>query len=500
MAVGDVWQASATSPVTENSDTYTLLNDMTLTPGEAGDYLIWFSSSVKVDSVERDVFCAVFVGGTIETNSERYILEETSMTGRYGIIGTFWYATGVGATEAIEIRVKTSSASTNFDFLERTLIIRRVNSSDIFHNSHLSEQQISGAEAQLTNCTQTPGAGDYVAWFSASVHNGSTAITHARTRMFINAVAQTHTERQMCCEGSFPNTEHILASHMKIANLGASEVVEVKGYRDGSTMSIFGKALTLHKEDEGNVIEKTATDEQTVTSSTYATIPGMTDTPGAGDYLVFFSGNFSKSSGSSNTINIAIAKDAWNRGFDELNFDYVRFPSDGNLKDMSFPIWDGTTSKSLVIKEFFKHLRENLPEANLSVDLFGLSTVDYGLGVGQIIENAYQYFDFVCPMVYPSHYAEGFLGYQNPAEYPHQVVKRSMEGALQKLNLFNQLHPTKAKLRPWLQDFDLGATYDKKQVRLEINAVSEALGENFSGFMLWNSENIYTKEAPLPAE
>jgi len=310
MAVGDVWQASATSPVTENSDTYTLLNDMTLTPGEAGDYLIWFSSSVKVDSVERDVFCAVFVGGTIETNSERYILEETSMTGRYGIIGTFWYATGVGATEAIEIRVKTSSASTNFDFLERTLIIRRVNSSDIFHNSHLSEQQISGAEAQLTNCTQTPGAGDYVAWFSASVHNGSTAITHARTRMFINAVAQTHTERQMCCEGSFPNTEHILASHMKIANLGASEVVEVKGYRDGSTMSIFGKALTLHKEDEGNVIEKTATDEQTVTSSTYATIPGMTDTPGAGDYLVFFSGNFSKSSGSSNTINIAIAKDS----------------------------------------------------------------------------------------------------------------------------------------------------------------------------------------------
>jgi len=197
--------------------------------------------------------------------------------------------------------------------------------------------------------------------------------------------------------------------------------------------------------------------------------------------------------------NIAIAKDALKHGFDEVNFDYTRFPSDGDLQDMSFPLWDKNTPRNLIIKEFYKHLREKLPKDTLSIDLFGLSTVNFDLGIGQIIEDAYQYFDFVCPMVYPSHYAEGFLGYQNPAEYPYEVVKYSMENALKKLNLLNQLHPTKARLRPWLQDFDLGATYDEKQVRSEIDAVSKALGENFSGFMLWNSENIYTKEALLPA-
>lgn len=197
--------------------------------------------------------------------------------------------------------------------------------------------------------------------------------------------------------------------------------------------------------------------------------------------------------------NIAIAQDVLNRGFDELNFDYVRFPSDGNLQDMNFPLWDEITPRNVIIKEFYKYLREKLPQAVLSIDLFGLSTVNSDLGVGQVIENAYQYFDFVSPMVYPSHYAEGFLGYQNPAEYPHEVVKHSMESALKKLNLLNQLNPTKAKLRPWLQDFDLGATYDEEQVRAEIDAVSEALGENFSGFMLWNSKNIYTKEALFPA-
>ena len=197
--------------------------------------------------------------------------------------------------------------------------------------------------------------------------------------------------------------------------------------------------------------------------------------------------------------NIAIAEDVLNQGFDEVNFDYVRFPSDGDLQDMSFPLWDGTLSRNLIIEEFYKCLRERLPRAILSIDLFGLSTVNFDLGIGQVIEDAYRYFDFVCPMVYPSHYADGFLGYQNPATYPYEVVKHSMQSSLKKLNLFSQANPTEAKLRPWLQDFDLGATYDEKMVRLEINAVSEALGKDFSGFMLWNSENIYTEGALLPA-
>ena len=121
--------------------------------------------------------------------------------------------------------------------------------------------------------------------------------------------------------------------------------------------------------------------------------------------------------------NIDIAKDALNKGFDELNFDYVRFPSDGNLKDMSFPFWDEETPKHLIIRQFFKYLRQELSDAKISIDLFGLSTVSSDdLGVGQVIEDAFEYSDYVCPMVYSSHYAYGFIGFENPAEYPYEVV------------------------------------------------------------------------------
>ncbi len=197
--------------------------------------------------------------------------------------------------------------------------------------------------------------------------------------------------------------------------------------------------------------------------------------------------------------NIAIAKEAVALGFDEINFDYIRFPSDGNLRNMSFPLWDGNIPKHSVIKEFFRRLRQELPNVKLSVDLFGLTTVSFDdLGIGQIIEDAFEYFDYVCPMIYPSHYADGFLGYQNPADYPYEVVKHSMEKALSRLSVFNQFKKGNAQLRPWLQDFNLGAIYDVAMVRSEIAAVYDAAQDDFSGFMLWNSSNVYTTKALEP--
>lgn len=194
--------------------------------------------------------------------------------------------------------------------------------------------------------------------------------------------------------------------------------------------------------------------------------------------------------------NIAIAKDALSQGFDEINFDYVRFPSDGDLQDMVFPFWDGQVPKHTVIREFFKELRQQIPRAKISIDLFGLSTINFDdLGVGQIIEDGFGYFDYVCPMIYPSHYADGFIGYQNPAEYPYEVVRYSMEGALKRLRAYKELEKTEVQLRPWLQDFDLGATYDAEMLRAEINAVYDSAKDDFSGFMLWNSWNYYTRGA-----
>lgn len=213
--------------------------------------------------------------------------------------------------------------------------------------------------------------------------------------------------------------------------------------------------------------------------------------------------------------NVAIAKDAASRGFDEINFDYIRFASDGNLADMKFPSWDGKTLKPKVIRSFFKYLREQLPDVKISADLFGLSTIsENDLGIGQVIEDAYVYFDYVSPMVYPSHFASGTLGYKNPAQHPYEIIKYSLDGALKRIKIMRKsayssstvsstaiVSSTKqassdlprAKLRPWLQNFDLGAVYDNAMIGKEIQAVTDVLtgSEYFNGWMLWDPSNIY---------
>ncbi|OGZ70608.1 MAG: hypothetical protein A2904_02020 [Candidatus Staskawiczbacteria bacterium RIFCSPLOWO2_01_FULL_33_9] len=191
--------------------------------------------------------------------------------------------------------------------------------------------------------------------------------------------------------------------------------------------------------------------------------------------------------------NIAIAKNAVSYGFDELNFDYIRFPSDGRIENMGFPFWDKKTSMRSVVKDAFKKLRESLPDVKLSVDLFGYATVATDdMGIGQVLEDSFEYFDYISPMVYPSHYRNGFRGYSNPAQYPYEVIKYSMQEALRKQKA---VVTNKSKLRPWLQDFNMGADYTADMVKAEIKAVTDVLGSDYNGFMLWNSSNIYTVEA-----
>jgi len=200
--------------------------------------------------------------------------------------------------------------------------------------------------------------------------------------------------------------------------------------------------------------------------------------------------------------NISLAKDAFYHGFDEVNFDYVRFPSDGKTEQMGFPVWDKKTYKADVIKQFFKYVRVNL-QGKTSVDLFGQTTTNKDdMGIGQIIENAFENFDYVCPMLYPSHYMTGFMGFENPADHPYEIVKFAMLSALirEKIVLKNNLATgaseigTKqlTKFRPWLQDFNMGAYYTADMVGQEVKAVEESLGDEYNGFMLWNPSNIYT--------
>ena len=199
--------------------------------------------------------------------------------------------------------------------------------------------------------------------------------------------------------------------------------------------------------------------------------------------------------------NIEIVRDILNHGFDEINFDYIRFPSDGDIDNTQYPFWDEVKLASEVMRDFFRYLRKELPGAKLSADVFGQTTINYDdLGIGQIIEHAYENFDYVSPMVYPSHYIPSFLNLGNPAAYPYEVVKYSMDAAILRLKNYRNATSSNqnSKLRPWLQAFDLGAVYTPEMVRKQIQATYDAASstpELLNGFMLWNPSNVYDRRA-----
>jgi len=186
--------------------------------------------------------------------------------------------------------------------------------------------------------------------------------------------------------------------------------------------------------------------------------------------------------------NADIAKEAIGLGFDEINFDYIRFPSDGRMKLMQFVNMAGRT-KAQVMADFYKFLADNLKDepAYISGDLFGFTTERTDdMNIGQQIEDAALYFDYVCPMVYPSHYPSGYLNLKNPAASPYQVVKFALTKGEESLAVVKDV---RAKIRPWLQNFNMGAVYTPAMIDAQIKAGQEA---GTYGYMLWNARNVYS--------
>jgi hypothetical protein len=200
---------------------------------------------------------------------------------------------------------------------------------------------------------------------------------------------------------------------------------------------------------------------------------------------------------------IEIAKESHKIGFDEINFDYIRFPSDGNMKDISYP-FSSTTPKVTVMKNFFEYLHKKIesdPELEglkTSADLFGMVTNTYDdMGIGQVLENTLPYFDYIMPMVYPSHYPTNFQGYKEPEAYPYEIIKFAMSEAVVRSEALasstgqNKLE-YKNKMRPWLQDFGLRMTYGSTEVRAQIKATNDV---GLSSWILWSPSNKYTRGA-----
>lgn len=190
--------------------------------------------------------------------------------------------------------------------------------------------------------------------------------------------------------------------------------------------------------------------------------------------------------------NISIAKEAASLGFDEIQFDYVRFPSDGNLKDLAYGQAADETSRRRAIQGFLHAAQQELAPDGiaLSADVFGLTMwASDDMGIGQKLEDIAAEVDYVSPMVYPSHFYPGNLGFANPAEHPYEVVLQScQEGS-------KMMAQAGALIRPWLQDFTLGTVYTPAMVRAQIQAANEF---GTSGWLLWNAANTYSDQALEP--
>jgi hypothetical protein len=197
---------------------------------------------------------------------------------------------------------------------------------------------------------------------------------------------------------------------------------------------------------------------------------------------------------------IAIAKEATKVGFDEINLDYIRFPSDGATALIKYPFWNKETEKTEVVRSFFEYFNSRIKPLGvfISADLFGLTlTSTNDLNIGQWLEYAAPYFDYICPMVYPSHYPVGFEGFENPAAHPYEVIYDGLTKGMERLASISVSNPNTAvaKLRPWLQDFNMGAIYDARMIELQKKAVYDAGAD---GWLLWNPKNYYTESGLAP--
>ena len=183
---------------------------------------------------------------------------------------------------------------------------------------------------------------------------------------------------------------------------------------------------------------------------------------------------------------LSAAKAAARAGFDEIQFDYVRFPSDGPIESAVFP---GKTAEApaWTIARFVHYATTQLKPlgVRVSLDVFGLSATR-DLGVGQKPGRLAKYVDALSPMVYPSHYNPGEFDLTDPSASPGRTVAFSLR------DFNNALLGRKAVLIPWLEDFSL--TSDRRppeEVQAQIDAARRS---NARGFLLWNPSGVYTEE------
>jgi hypothetical protein len=182
-------------------------------------------------------------------------------------------------------------------------------------------------------------------------------------------------------------------------------------------------------------------------------------------------------------VDLAVA--AAKAGFDEIQFDYVRFPSDGDVSIIRYP-GRHTQTMQATIAGFLRYAASRLHPlgVRVSADVFGLSAT-HDLGIGQDPQRVGKAVDTIYPMAYPSHYRPGEFNLPDPNAAPRTTVADSLRDFQAKLG------GDSATIVPWLQDFSLGRTYTPADVAAQIEA---ARAFHTGGFMLWNAGGIYTTQ------
>jgi hypothetical protein len=187
--------------------------------------------------------------------------------------------------------------------------------------------------------------------------------------------------------------------------------------------------------------------------------------------------------------NVDVAVAAAKAGFDEIMFDYVRFPSDGDVAGAVYRNRAGM-AKRAAIPAFLRYAKQRLDayDVRIAAAVFGLSAAR-DLGIGQIPRQMAPYLDTVYAMTYPSLFGPGELGLADPGASPGATVSR----ALRRFELALRGHDV--LLLPWVQDFSFTVPYGVDEVRAQVHAARLA---GAKGYLLWNAEGLYTEGALTP--
>jgi len=196
--------------------------------------------------------------------------------------------------------------------------------------------------------------------------------------------------------------------------------------------------------------------------------------------------------------NVAIAKEALDMGYSELQWDYVRFPdvTSRTRPTMAYPGSEGKT-RADNIRDFIVYSKDQLKEYQvpLAADVFGLVThLEDDVGIGQQWEKVISTADVVLPMVYPSHYYAGLYGLKRPHAMPYETVRLAMTDAVERTTFLRDSAKVKVgEVMPWLEAMSIrGLTYGPRELRLQIQGTYDA---GLKSWALWNPGSKYAEYA-----